>query len=56
VGEKNAYRVFDGKTRYRLVERPRCRWKDIIKMDLREIKWGMDQFYLAQGRPVESCY
>jgi hypothetical protein len=29
--------------------RPRCRWVDNIKMDLREIGWdGMDSIYLAQ--------
>jgi hypothetical protein len=31
--------------------RPRCRWVDNIKMDLREIKWdGMDWIELAQDR------
>jgi hypothetical protein len=31
--------------------RPRCRWKDDTKMDLREIGWGgMDWYHLAQGR------
>jgi hypothetical protein len=31
--------------------RPRCRWKDNIKMDLREIGWGgMDWIDLAQDR------
>jgi hypothetical protein len=39
----------------RLLAKPRCRWEDIIKMDHREIKRGMDRFYLAQGRPVENC-
>jgi hypothetical protein len=30
---------------------PRCRWKDNIKMDLREILWGgMDWIYLAEDR------
>jgi hypothetical protein len=29
--------------------RPRCRWVDNIKMDLREIEWaGMDWIDLAQ--------
>jgi hypothetical protein len=31
--------------------RPRCRWVDNIKMDLREIGWGgMDWVYLAEDR------
>jgi hypothetical protein len=31
--------------------RPRCRWVDNIKMDLREIGWdGMDSMDLAQHR------
>jgi hypothetical protein len=31
--------------------RPRRRWVDNIKMDLREIEWdGMDWIYLAQNR------
>jgi hypothetical protein len=31
--------------------RPRRRWTDNIKMDLREVGWGgMDQINLAQGR------
>jgi hypothetical protein len=35
----------------RPVGRPRCRWVDNIKMDLREIEWGdMDWIYLAQDK------
>jgi hypothetical protein len=31
--------------------RPRCRWVDNIKIDLREIRWdGMDWIDLAQDR------
>jgi hypothetical protein len=31
--------------------RPRCRWKDNIKIDLREIGWcGMDWILLAEDR------
>jgi hypothetical protein len=39
MGEKeNAYRVLVGKPeRKRPLRRPRCRWVDNIKMDLREI-------------------
>ena len=34
----------------RPVERPRRRWKDNIKMDLREVRWGGDWMELAQDR------
>jgi hypothetical protein len=35
----------------RPLARPRCRWVDHIKMDLREIGWsGMDWIHLAQDR------
>jgi hypothetical protein len=38
---RNVYRVFVGNPEgKRPVERPRCRWEDGIKMDLREIGWG----------------
>jgi hypothetical protein len=47
---RNAYRILvrklDGK---RPLGRPRRRWMDSIKMDLREIGWdGMNWFDLAQ--------
>jgi hypothetical protein len=35
----------------RLLGRPRCEWKDDIKMDLRDIgRSGMDWIHLAQDR------
>jgi hypothetical protein len=42
--KKNAYRVLLGKPEgKRPLGRPRCRWEDNIKMDLKEIGWsGMD--------------
>jgi hypothetical protein len=42
MGEKrNAYRVLVGKPEGRRpLRRPRRRWVDNIKMDLREIGWG----------------
>jgi hypothetical protein len=47
-GEKrNAYRILVGKPK----GRPRRRWVDNIKMDLREIGWdGVDWIDMAQGR------
>jgi hypothetical protein len=53
MGEKrNAYRILVGKPEgKRLVGRPRCRWEDNIKKDLREIGWGgMDWIDLSQDR------
>jgi hypothetical protein len=51
IGEKrNAYRILVGKPEgKRPLGRPRCRWEDNIRMDLREIGWGgMDWIDLAQ--------
>jgi hypothetical protein len=50
MGEKNnAYRIMVGKPKGKTpLKRPRCRWVDNIKMDLREIVWGgMDWIDLA---------
>jgi hypothetical protein len=52
-GERmNAYRILVGKPEGKKpLERPRRRWQDKIKMDLREIGWGgVDWIDLAQGR------
>jgi hypothetical protein len=42
IGERRGvYRVLVGKPEgKRLLGRPRCRWKDNIKMDLQEVGWG----------------
>jgi hypothetical protein len=53
MGEKrNAYRILLGKPEgNRSVGRPRCRWADNIKTDLRGIEWGgMDWIDLASDR------
>jgi hypothetical protein len=35
----------------RSLERPKRRWEDNIRMDLREIRWGdMDSMHVAQNR------
>jgi hypothetical protein len=49
---RNAYRILVGKPEgKRPLGRPRCRWVDNIKMDLREIGWdGMDWVSLTQDR------
>jgi hypothetical protein len=48
---RNVYRILvrkpEGK---RPPGRPRIRWNDGIKMDPREIGWGMEWIHLAQDR------
>jgi hypothetical protein len=50
--KRNAYRILVGKSKgKRPLGRPRYRWVDIIKRDLREIGWGgMDWIDLARNR------
>jgi hypothetical protein len=58
MGEKrNAYRILVGKPEGKgPLGRPRHRWVDNIKMDLREIGWDdMDWIDLAQNRDQESA-
>jgi hypothetical protein len=48
--ERNVYRVLMGKLEgKRRLGRPRHRWEDVIRMDLREVGWGsVDWIQLAQ--------
>jgi hypothetical protein len=50
--KRNTYRILVGKPEgMRPLGRPRCRWEDNNKMDLRETEWGgMDWIYLPQDR------
>jgi hypothetical protein len=50
--KRNAYRILVGKPEgKRPLGRPRRRWEDNIRIDLREIGWGgMDWIDLAQDR------
>jgi hypothetical protein len=53
MGEEiNVYRIFVGKPEVkRPLGRPRRRWEDKIRMDLREIGWGcVEWIQLAQDR------
>jgi hypothetical protein len=49
---RNAYTILVGKPAgKRPLGRPRRRWEDNIRMDLREIDWeGVDWMRLTQGR------
>jgi hypothetical protein len=50
--KRNAYKILVGRTEgKRPLERPRGRWLDNIKIDLRQIRWdGMDWIDLAQDK------
>jgi hypothetical protein len=50
--ERKVYKVLMGRLEgKRSLERPRHRWEDGIRMDLREIGWGsVDWIQLAQDR------
>jgi hypothetical protein len=52
LSTRNAYRILVEKLEEkRPLGRPRHRWEDNIRMDLREIEWGgMDWVDLAQDR------
>jgi hypothetical protein len=50
--KKNAYRILVAKPEGKRPRgRPRCKWVDNIKIDLREVGWdGMDRVDMAQDR------
>jgi hypothetical protein len=50
--KRNAYRILVGEPEgKRLLRRPRCRWLDNIKMDLRETGWDdVDLIDMAQDK------
>jgi hypothetical protein len=49
--KRGAYRILVGRPQGRRpLARPRCRWEDIIKMDLQEVGRGMDWIELVQDR------
>jgi hypothetical protein len=61
-GKRNAYRILVGKPEgKRPLGRPRRRWVDDVKMNLRKIGWGkmgwngLDRSGLGQGSVEESC-
>jgi ribosome biogenesis protein Nip4 len=52
MGEvRGAYNILVGRSERRPLRKPRRRWEDNIKMDLREIGFGdVDWIHLAQDR------
>jgi hypothetical protein len=58
MGEmRNAYRILVGKHEgKRPLGRPRHRWEDNIKLDLREVGWeGVDWMHLVQNRDQQHA-
>jgi hypothetical protein len=50
-GKERLYRILVGRPEGRPpLGRPRLRWQDNIKMDLQDVRWGMDWIELAQDR------
>jgi hypothetical protein len=48
---RDMYKVLVGKPEgKRALGRPRCRWKDVIGFDLREIAWGWGDEVDSVGR------
>jgi hypothetical protein len=58
MGEmRNSYKILVGKLEEkRRLERPRCRWKDNIRMDLTEIGWEvLDWMQLVWNRDQQRA-
>jgi hypothetical protein len=50
---RNAYNILVGKPEERPLGRPRLRWEDNIRMDLRERRWEyVDFIHVAQDREL----
>jgi len=49
---RNVYKILFGNPEgKRLLGRPRSRWEDNVRMDVREVGWeGVDWMHLAQDR------
>jgi hypothetical protein len=49
---RNENKILAGKPKgKRPLRRPRCRWEDSIRIDLKEIGWeGVDQIHMTQDR------
>jgi hypothetical protein len=56
--EREVYRVLLRKPEEkRPLGRPRCRWEDGIRMDLRVIDWGLwSRFSWLRMGPIAGCY
>jgi hypothetical protein len=52
MGEKrNGYGISVGRAEGKKpLGRPKCKWEDSNKIDLREIEWDMDWIHLVQDR------
>jgi hypothetical protein len=52
IGDKmSAHRILFGKHEGKSpLGRYRCRWEDNIKIDLREIGWGVDWVHIGEDR------
>jgi hypothetical protein len=55
-GEEEYMQAIGGKARSTSLGKPKRKWEDNIKIDLREIGWGgTDWIHLAQGWGQGSC-
>jgi hypothetical protein len=50
-GMKKSYKVWLEKLKGKPLARPRSRWEDNIRMNLREIRWeGVDSIHVVQNK------